>query len=499
MLNRPRLLSCALLIYCTCLSIAFAETEQDRIARITTPTSDFSKPEKYEIMQAGAATHRKRINGDAFSHPSANMAFDRRLYFELGDGIFKKMWVSSPASTKSSDGLGPLYNARSCQRCHLKDGRGEAPDGLQAESGSVALLLRLSIPPQNDEDHARLDSGAAASIPDPIYGGQLQNFATPGQTAEAVVTVNYEEIPVPLSDGAVVSLRKPVIALSKLGYGPLPDDLMISPRIASPMIGLGMLEALAATDILSWADPDDSDGDGISGRGNRIKSKLSQEMMLGRFGWKANQATLKDQVTDAFSGDIGISSSLHPGNAGDCTPAQVNCINAPDGGDAKSGNVEINDHLLDLVTFYSRNLAVPARRDVSNPGVLAGKKVFYEAGCTACHRPKFVTPRDPLRPEQSFQLIWPYTDMLLHDMGDALADNRPDGFADGREWRTPPLWGIGLTKTVSGHTNFLHDGRARSLLEAILWHGGEATDARDRVIALPTGDRENLLRFLNSL
>ena len=161
--------------------------------------------------------------------------------------------------------------------------------------------------------------------------------------------------------------------------------------------------------------------------------------------------------------------------------------------------MEINDHLLDLVTLYSRNLAVPARRDVGNPDVLAGKKVFYETGCIACHRPKYVTPRDPLRPEQSFQLIWPYTDMLLHDMGDGLADNRPDGFASGREWRTPPLWGIGLTKTISRHTYFLHDGRARSLLEAILWHGGEAAAARNRVIALPTTERENLLRFLNSL
>ncbi|WP_339854992.1 di-heme oxidoredictase family protein [uncultured Nisaea sp.] len=499
MLNRSKLLFCALLMSSAGTLPAFAEAEQDRITRITAPTSDFSRPEKYEIMQAGAATHRKRINGDAFSHPSANMAFDRRLYFELGDGIFKKMWVSAPASTKSSDGLGPLYNARSCQRCHLKDGRGAAPDGLQAESGSVALLLRLSIPPQNADDHASLKSGTAPSIPDPVYGGQLQNFATPGQSAEATVTVTYEETPVPLPDGTIVSLRKPVITLTGPGYGPFREDLMISPRIASPMIGLGMLEALSEEDILSWADPDDRDGDGISGRGNRIRSKLGQEVMLGRFGWKANQATLKDQVTDAFSGDLGISSSLHPANAGDCTPAQTACIAAPDGGDARSGNVEVNDHLLDLVTFYSRNLAVPARRDVGNPAVLAGKKIFYGTGCIACHRPKYVTPRDPLRPEQSFQLVWPYTDMLLHDMGDGLADDRPDGFADGREWRTPPLWGIGLTKTVSGHTHFLHDGRARNLLEAILWHGGEATTARNRVIALPTRDRENLLRFLNSL
>lgn len=499
MLIKPRAISYIVLACCGFALSAPAEADQERIARITAPTTDFSRPEKYETMQAGAATHRKRVNRHAFSHPSANMALERRLSFEVGDGMFNKMWVSSPASTKSSDGLGPLYNARSCQRCHVRDGRGSPPDGLQSESGSVALLLRLSIPPQNRADSASLTSGENTAIPDPIYGDQLQNFATPGQTAEATVSVTYNESEVVLSDGTIVSLRKPVFTLSNPGYGPFREDLMISPRIASPMIGLGMLEAISEEDILDWADPDDRDGDGISGRGNRIKSTLKQEMMLGRFGWKASKATLKDQVANAFSSDLGISSSLHPANAGDCTLAQTACLAAPDGGDTKSGGVEINDHLLDLVTLYSRNLAVPARRDVGKPDVLAGKKVFYETGCIACHRPKYVTPRNPLRPEQSFQLVWPYTDMLLHDMGDGLADKRPDGFASGREWRTPPLWGIGLTNTVSGHTYFLHDGRARNLLEAILWHGGEAAAARNRVIALPTTERENLLRFLNSL
>jgi CxxC motif-containing protein (DUF1111 family) len=497
MLNRKILLLTALLAGAGGTYGNAAANDAERVARVTAPTTDFSSAEKYESMQGGATTHRKRVNGDVFSHPSANMAFDRRLYFELGDGIFKKMWVSSPASTKSSDGLGPLYNARSCQRCHLKDGRGAPSEGAQADS--VALLIRLSVPPQNDAERALLETGAAHSIPDPVYGGQLQPFAVPGQNAEARVEIRYETLPVALDDGTVVELRKPTVTLADPAFGALRDDLMMSARIATPMIGLGLLEALSEKDILSWADPEDRDGDGISGRPNRVVSAMHRQIMLGRFGWKANEPTLKDQVSGAFSGDIGISSSLHPANAGDCTKAQPVCLGAPHGGDAEAGDVEVNDHLLDLVTFYSRNLSVPARRDVGDPSVLAGKKIFYEAGCIACHRPKYVTPRDPLRPEQSFQLIWPYTDMLLHDMGDGLADNRPDGNADGREWRTPPLWGIGLTETVNGHTYFLHDGRARNLLEAILWHGGEAAAARDRVTALTKQEREHLLRFLNSL
>lgn len=498
-MDKMRILPAALMLSVAFTLPALAESEADRIARVTQPTTDFTKPEKYEIMQGGAATHRKRINGDAFSLPSANMAFARRLWFELGDGMFKKMWVSAPASTKSSDGLGPLYNARSCQRCHLKDGRGAPPGDGESGTDAVGLLLRLSVPPRTGAEEQDLADGTLKSIADPVYGGQLQTFAIHGLPAEADLHFAYEPHPVTLSDGTVVRLRKPKVRLDNPGYGPLPADLMISPRIAAPMIGLGLLEAISEADILSHADPEDVDGDGISGRANRVRSAVEMEVKLGRFGWKANQASLKDQVADAFSGDIGISTSISPANAGDCTRGQPSCLALPDGGDPQDGDIEVSDHLLDLVTFYSRNLAVPARRDVGTPEVLAGKKLFYESGCIACHRPKFVTPRDPLRPEQSFQLIWPYSDMLLHNMGDGLADNRPDGLANGREWRTPPLWGIGLTEAVSGHTYFLHDGRARNLLEAILWHGGEAAAARDHVIALSSRDRDALLRFLKSL
>ena len=154
---------------------------------------------------------------------------------------------------------------------------------------------------------------------------------------------------------------------------------------------------------------------------------------------------------------------------------------------------------MDLVLFYTRNLAVPARRNAGAPTVLRGKALFYEIGCIACHKPKFATARDYEVPALAGQLIWPYSDLLLHDMGDGLADHRPEGRADGREWRTQPLWGIGYTEAVNGHTFFLHDGRARNLTEAILWHGGEAEPARDAFAGLPKEDRDALIAFLNSL
>lgn len=273
---------------------------------------------------------------------------------------------------------------------------------------------------------------------------------------------------------------------------------MISPRVAPQMIGLGLLEAIPAEDILAGADPDDADGDGVSGRANIVWSIEYDQPMLGRFGHKAGTPTVRHQSAAAFAGDIGISSRLFPDGWGECTVMQTACRTAPHG-DQDDRGTEIDAEGLDLVTFYSRNLGVPARRNVGDPQVLAGKEIFYSIGCTSCHTPNYVTHRLEDQSEQSFQLIWPYTDLLLHDMGTGLADNRPEARATGQEWRTPPLWGIGLTEQVSGHTYFLHDGRARSLLEAILWHGGEAEPQRDTVVEMDTADRDALIKFLESL
>jgi CxxC motif-containing protein (DUF1111 family) len=265
------------------------------------------------------------------------------------------------------------------------------------------------------------------------------------------------------------------------------------------MIGLGLLEAVADEDLLAHADPDDANGDGISGRPNRVWSAGQGRVMLGRFGWKAGEPTMNDQSSHAMAGDVGIGNPIAPAAWGDCTAAQAACRAAPTGNSSRYDDLEAPREVMDQILFYARNLAVPARRAADDPTVLRGKQLFYETGCIGCHVPKLATRRDWEVPALGGQLIWPYTDLLLHDMGEGLADHRPEGSADGREWRTPPLWGTGLTETVNGHTYFLHDGRARNLTEAILWHGGEAQAARDAFTAMSKADRDAMLAFLNSL
>ena len=470
------------------------EAEAARIAAVTAPTDSFDSAEKFEANQGGAATVRARRTPDAFSQPSGNISFAQELDFKVGNGLFKKLWVSSPSSTLASDGLGPLYNARSCQRCHLKDGRGHPPEG--PGDSAVSLVLRLSIP--SEATIAEIE-GYLDTLPEPTYGHQLQDFSVAGVPAEGQIEVTYEEEPIVLSGGETASLRHPRYKIVDTAYGPLHPDTLMSARVAPQMIGLGLLDAIPARDILALADPEDADGDGVSGRAQIVMSRKHGVPMLGRYGVKATQPSILEQSAAAFHNDIGISSPLFPEGHGECTAVQTACRTAPDGNTPLHDGAEISAEGLELVSFYAANLGVPARRSVDDPQVLRGKQVFYETGCTACHRPKFVTNRLADDPPQSFQLIWPYTDLLLHDMGPALADDRPVGRASGQDWRTPPLWGIGLTRTVSGHSYFLHDGRARSLLEAVLWHGGEAERHKQRVIDMPPEDRSALITFLESL
>jgi CxxC motif-containing protein (DUF1111 family) len=335
-------------------------------------------------------------------------------------------------------------------------------------------------------------------IPEPTYGGQLQNFAVPGVPPEDRMVFDYSEQPVTLADGSVVTLRKAAYRVADLRYGPMDPQVMLSPRVTPQMIGLGLVEQIHPADLMANADPDQRNGDGISGKPNMVRDQTGR-LVIGRFGWKASVPNIRMQAAGAFAGDIGISTPLAPAFWGDCSEAQTACRKAPDGVQGQLGKTEEPDPVLDLVTFYAENLAVPARRDVDNLQVLRGKKLFYESGCAACHVPKFVTRRGAPTPAHRFQRIWPYSDFLLHDMGEGLADGRPVGDAGGSEWRTAPLWGIGLTGTVSGHTYFLHDGRARNLLEAILWHGGEAQKAREAVTRMNRAKRDALMRFLESL
>ncbi len=478
------------------LPTARTPAEALRIEAITRPTTDFTQAEPFEKNSAGAATVPASASPKVFKSRSANMTFERRMDFILGEALFEKLWVSSPASTKASDGLGPLYNARSCARCHVNVGRGRPPDPGATGTATTSMFLRLSI--LGGEPAAGIE-GYIASLPEPTYGKQFQDLSVGGLTPEGKLSVNYDEFDIALSEGESITLRAPTYEATELGYGPMHPEVMLSPRIAPQMIGLGLLNAIPAADILAGADPDDRDGDGISGRAQIVMSLEFGAPMLGRFGWKAGMVSVYEQSSAAFHADVGISSPLFPEGWGECTEAQKGCRAAPDGNSAANDGLEISNEAMRILTFYTENLAVPARRNVDDPQVLHGKRVFYETGCIACHTPKFVTYRLPDRPENSFQLIWPYSDMLLHDMGEGLADGRPEARATGREWRTAPLWGIGLTQQVSGHTYFLHDGRARSLLEAVMWHGGEAKAAQQRVMEMPKSDRDALIKFLESL
>jgi len=450
-----------------------------------------------EFPGGTATTRQNRDHPNAFSHFSEGIGFEGEARFKLGNAIFRKEWVSSPASTKSSDGLGPLYNARGCQSCHIKDGRGHPP----AHSGddATSMFLRLSIPAVTEEHHALLAARRGNTIAEPTYGSQLQDIAIKGHAAEGHMKITYEDFDVVLADGAKVPLRKPTYEITDLAYGPLHPDVMLSPRVAPPMIGLGLLEAIPESAIRANTDPDDTNGDGISGRAQEVWSLPDKEIRLGRFGWKAGSASIAQQSAEAAAGDMGLSTSMVPLSSGDCTKSQPTCLEAPNGNSPKPNDPELTDQLFELLVFYSQNLAVPGRPDAQNAQVLAGKAKFNEIGCASCHVPSFTTGEVEGQPHLSNQKIWPYTDLLLHDMGEGLADNRPEGLADGREWRTPTLWGMGATKIVSGHTNFLHDGRARSVEEAILWHGGEAQAARDAYTKLSKGERDALLAFVNSL
>lgn len=446
----------------------------------------FDQPEPGEALSGGTTTVMK-FDHNAFSMPSANLAPLRRLDFSVGNSFFRNPWVIAPASTTARDGLGPLFNTNACQNCHIKDGRGHPP--APGAANAVSMLLRLSIPAGPEHAEVVHERGIA---PEPSYGGQLQDMAIPGVVPEGKLRLRYSAERVRFADGTEVELRKPIIELSELGHGDLHPDTQMSLRVAPPMIGLGLLEAIPEAALLANADPDDRNGDGISGRPNRVFDQTTRQTVIGRFGWKAGQPSLNQQNADAFFNDMGLSTSLFSGSS--CTERQAECRAMPDGGEP-----EVSDNILAQVLFYTRNLGVPARRNPGDPQVLAGKTLFHRAGCQSCHVPQFTTAADAAEPELANQLIRPYTDLLLHDMGDGLADHRPEFEASGREWRTAPLWGIGLTKTVSGHTQFLHDGRARNVLEAVLWHGGEAEQSRQVVLGFDQEQRDALLSFLESL
>jgi CxxC motif-containing protein (DUF1111 family) len=436
-----------------------------------------SNPSAGELRRSGGDATVDNVGSNAFAQGIVTLSREERRAFAVGNSFFNDNWVTAPGSAVARDGLGPLFNAQSCSSCHQFDGRGAPPvDATDPERG---LLLRLSV------------AGAdGQSVPDPTYGGQLQDRAIGAIAPEGRIVITNREVPGTFADGTPYTLLEPTYSIADLAYGPLSDGIMISPRVAPAVFGVGLLETVPAADLLARSDPDDVDGDGISGRPNMVSDEAGRSV-VGRFGWKANVATVNQQNAGAFHGDVGITSALHPEQ--ECTSAQSDCLAAPSG-----GAPELQDDKLQRITFYTRTLAVPARRDVAMPDTDAGAELFQQLGCASCHVSEMTTGNSDIAALED-QTIRPYTDLLLHDMGPALADQRPDGQASGSEWRTAPLWGIGLVDDVNGHTRFLHDGRARNLQEAILWHGGEAAAAQQRFRELSADARGQLVAFLESL
>lgn len=429
-----------------------------------------------------------RADAQAYSEPAAVLDARQRQSFFVGRNVFHRQWASI-VSLNGDWGLGPTFIADRCSACHANTGRGKPPE---AGGQLLSLLVRVSVPGRDAH---------GGPLPHPAYGDQLQNRALDGSSvdlahggrpvpAEAALYLDWETRIVELADGTQVELRAPRLRIEQLNFGPLGETAMTSLRIAPPVFGLGFLEAVPEDALLAIARAQKAQG--YNGRVNRVWDPVSSKEVPGRFGWKANQPSLKMQVATAAIGDMGLSSRHFPDQ--NCPPVQEICARH------LPGNFpEIINHEIDALETWMQGLAVPARRNMGEPQVRRGEAVFVQAQCAVCHVPELTTgPFAPMK-QLSNRSFRAFTDLLLHDMGEGLADGRPDYAAGPRDWRTPPLWGLGLSQTVSGSTALLHDGRARNVAEAILWHGGEAAAAREAFRAMPKDDREALVRFVESI
>ena len=421
----------------------------------------------------------KETGTQAYSMPIATLDAVQSALFAKGRDGMHKLWVVAP-SMLGLWGRGPTSNAEICTDCHDNNGRGAVPESPDAALS--AMLVRLSVP------GADVHGGP---VPHPDYGNQLQHQGILGKVpAEGEAVVAWKPAAATLADGTRVDLRAPDIRFRRLAFGPIGPDTLLSVRLAPALVGLGLLEAVPEEAIAALANRDP--GDGIHGTMNRVWDIDTQRPALGRFGLKANQPTLRQQIAAAFHEDLGVNSELFPDE--NCPPVQEACRRFPPG-----GRPELTPDRLAALTFYMHVRAVPQRRDTTDAEVLRGEQLFAALNCAACHVPTLRTGADAAAPQLANQVIHPYTDLLLHDMGEGLADGRPDFLAGTRHWRTPALWGLGLARAVNGNGFLLHDGRARTAEEAVLWHGGEAAPARDRYAALDTAARAALLRFLDSL
>jgi len=418
-------------------------------------------------------------SNNAFGKEIPGLNFDEKIAFATGNSLFNQSWVSAPASTTARDGLGPTFNARSCSACHFKDGRGKPHVNGQNTNG---FLVRLSIDGQDTH---------GGPLGHPIYGGQIQDQANIGIPYEAKINVTHQIIYGTYPDGTPYQLQNPTYTIIDEQFGAL-GNVLTSPRVGQQVIGLGLIDAISEESLLANVDETDANNDGISGKANYVWNAITNTTTIGKFGWKANQPSLRQQVAGALNGDLGLTTSIFSNQ--NCLPTQNDCNNAENG-----GTPEVVNEQLDDIVFYQSALAVPKRRNFKNEDVLLGKELFKQVDCIKCHATNITTSFSNENTHLNNITIHPYSDFLLHDMGTDLADNRPDFLANGNEWRTQPLWGIGLLQTVNGHTNLLHDGRARNIEEAILWHGGEAEVSKQKFMNLDSNERKQLIAFINSL
>jgi CxxC motif-containing protein (DUF1111 family) len=460
-----------------CLSVALSRMLQ-------TPT---------QMPLAGGETTAFNRTSQGFGQPAPNLTKQELALHILGDRAFEATFVTPPAPINA--GLGPQFNNTSCVACHIRDGRG------MPEKGS--LLVRVGLP--TDRSTARkAERSASASaqsaslfqvdpksavtlteasvslgnaLPVPGLGTQIQDQAVYGVQSKANVEVGWREQSGTYGDGKPFRLRSPRLDITLPDGKPLSSGVLTSLRLPPPVFGRGLLEALPEQTVTALADPGDRNKDGISGKVNRVWDVRQQKLVLGRFGLKANNPNLLQQNAAAYVNDMGVTNPLFP---------------------EKDGSHEIDRKTLDAATFYTQTLGVPARTLMKDPVVRKGEKLFAQANCATCHIATLQTGDHPVK-AIAHQTIHPYTDLLLHDMGKGLADGRPDFDATGQEWRTPPLWGLGLTQAVLPYSGYLHDGRAQTLEESILWHGGEAETSKEMFRQMSEGDRKALIRFLNSL
>ncbi len=432
-------------------------------------------------VRAGGETTINNRSSGAFTVPAPNLDSEEFKLHGDGDVLFEAEFVNAPA--KVHPGLGPTFNNTSCRGCHVRNGRGMPVLG---EPGTLRspMLVRVSLDPAAlNRFPEALGTQVPGNGPYPVpgFGTQIQDQAVFGQEAEITLSITWEEIKGLFADGSEYTLRKP-----KLTASGNPDQVkrvndpavLRSIRQTPPVVGLGLLEAVAEQTLLDLEDPFDRDGDGISGTLNRVWDPVHQKVAIGRFGWKASAPSLIVQAGGAFAEDMGVKNPI-----------------APD----LDGSIEIDLDLVKKTAYYTQTLAVPDRVKELSRAALRGEQLFEQLACAACHRPTLSTDDKSSIVALRNQTFAAYTDLLLHDMGEGLADHRPDFAASGSEWRTSPLWGLGLASTILPYSAYLHDGRARTLEEAILWHGGEAENSQKAYKALDSVKRNEVLEFLKSL